>query len=194
MADVIRRMKDLRKQRVLDILLIDNEDRLVGLLPLQTVVLAPPATTLSELVTTAPPSVNSMAPRDEVVEVLTNTGATTLPVVSVDGVVQGVIRYESLVQAARDDAMTDLQTMVGVSRDERALSLEPPVVAAERPVTAQRAMARDDERNGIAPIGGPDGAGCRRRTARNANPRPPADLRRLRAARERPRRHRRLLW
>jgi magnesium transporter len=63
-----------------------------------------------------------MAPREEIVEVLTKTGVTTLPVISVDGVVQGVIRYESLVQAAREDAMTDLQAMVGVSRDERALS------------------------------------------------------------------------
>jgi magnesium transporter len=121
-ADVIKRMKDLRKGRVLDILLTDDEGRLAGLIPLQTVILATPAMVLSELLTSAPPSVNSMAPREDVVAVLTSTGVTTLPVVSVDGVVQGVIRYESLVQAAREDAMTDLQAMVGVSRDERALS------------------------------------------------------------------------
>lgn len=121
-GDVITRMQDLRKRRVLDILLVDDDGKLTGMIPLQKVILASPGTRLGELVTRTAASVNSMAPQEEVVEVLTKTGATTLPVVSVDGVVQGVIRYESLVQAAREDAMTDLQAMVGVSRDERALS------------------------------------------------------------------------
>jgi magnesium transporter len=66
--------------------------------------------------------VNAMAPREEVVEILDERRLTDLPVVDIDGRLIGVVRYRNLMAAAEDEATVALQTMVGVSKDERALS------------------------------------------------------------------------
>ncbi len=47
----------------------------------------------------------------------------TLPVVDLDGHLLGVIRHDAdLVQAVQEEATADIQTMVGASKEERALS------------------------------------------------------------------------
>ena len=72
--------------------------------------------------TTAPISVQAMAPRTEVVELLENFRLPTVPVVDFEGHLIGVIRHNALLTAVEAEASADMQTMVGASRDERALS------------------------------------------------------------------------
>jgi len=120
--EVVEKLSAFRQKRILDVLLVDEERRLAGVLPLQSILLAETDTPLRELVTGSSPSVHAMAPRDEVVALLTGGKLTTLPVVDLDGHVLGVIRHASLVDAVREEASVNLQTMVGVSKDERALS------------------------------------------------------------------------
>jgi magnesium transporter len=47
---------------------------------------------------------------------------TDLPVVDIDGRLAGVVRFDALVSAVEEESSADLLTMVGASRDERALS------------------------------------------------------------------------
>jgi magnesium transporter len=56
------------------------------------------------------------------VDLLTRLGLPSLPVVDVEGRLIGVIRHEALITAAQEEASADIQTMVGVSKEERALS------------------------------------------------------------------------
>jgi magnesium transporter len=51
-------------------------------------------------------------------------------VVDLDERLLGVIHQSAVIQAAQEEAATDMQAMVGVSRDERALS--PPLVAMRK--------------------------------------------------------------
>jgi magnesium transporter len=46
----------------------------------------------------------------------------SLPVVDLDQHLLGVIRNEDIIKASQEEAMADLQTMVGANKDERALS------------------------------------------------------------------------
>jgi magnesium transporter len=62
------------------------------------------------------------APREEVVEKIEQFGVPALPVVNISGRLVGVIHQSALVAALQEEASLDIQTMVGVSRDERALS------------------------------------------------------------------------
>jgi len=120
--DVTERLQTLRKKRVLDIPIVNEEDKLVGLLTLQDVLLANADAKLGDLVQGPPPSVHVMSTKEEVVEILNQHRITTLPAVDLDNRLLGIIRYSALMQAVRDDAATNMQTMVGVSKDERALS------------------------------------------------------------------------
>jgi magnesium transporter len=61
------------------------------------------------------------APVEEVLERLEGL-RESLPVLDIDGRLLGAIRGGDVLAAAQEEASADLQTMVGASRDERALS------------------------------------------------------------------------
>lgn len=120
--EVFSRLRTLRRRPILDLFLVDTDGRLSGTVALQDVALAPPTTRLAELVRGAPVSVQAIATREEVVEELTQRRLTSLPVVDFAGTLLGVLRYDALVEAVQAEASADIQTMVGASKEERALS------------------------------------------------------------------------
>jgi magnesium transporter len=121
-AEALDRLRPLRAQRIQEVFLVDGGGRLVGAVSLQDLALAPPPARLEALGRGAPPSVPSMATREDVLERLEQSRLTTLPVLDLDERLLGVIRHDALVTAAREEASVDIQTMVGASREERALS------------------------------------------------------------------------
>ena len=62
------------------------------------------------------------ATREEIVESLASQRLATFPVVDLNQRLVGVIRYRALLAAAEAEASSDIQTMVGASKDETALS------------------------------------------------------------------------
>ncbi len=120
--DVVRRLRRFRDRRIDDVFLVDEEGRLAGAVALQDAVLASPEEELAALVRSAPVSVRSTAPREEVVETFESHRLRSLPVVDFEGRLLGVLRQRELVRASREEAMASALTMVGASEDERALS------------------------------------------------------------------------
>jgi magnesium transporter len=120
--DALSRIRPQRQKRVHDIYLVDGESRLVGTVPVQDIALAKPSETLRDLVQGSPVAVQAMATQEEVVELLTQTRLPGLPVVDIEERLLGVIRHDALITAAREEASADIQTMVGASKEERALS------------------------------------------------------------------------
>jgi magnesium transporter len=121
--EVLQRLRKAKHKRILDLFVIDGEGRLVGSVTLETLVLAGPETRL-EAVEQRSPTVRTtaVASREEVVETFEQQRVTTLPVVDAEDRLLGVIRYDTLVAAVEAEATTSIQTMVGASKDERALS------------------------------------------------------------------------
>ncbi len=118
----LKRLRLLRDRRILDVCLVDDEGVLLATLPLQEVAISEPKTRLGELAQGQPASVHVMSPREEVVQLLEERRLASLPVVDLDGRLMGIIRYDTLVRAAKQEATEDLQAMFGAGRDERALS------------------------------------------------------------------------
>ncbi len=116
------RIRALSGRRVYEIFLVDETGKLAGSLPLQEIVLARPNTKLTDLMTGVPASVHATATREEVVELLNQRRVSVLAVVDLDGRLLGVIRHDALITAAQEEMSAGIQTMVGVSKDERALS------------------------------------------------------------------------
>lgn len=67
-------------------------------------------------------SVSPLDPVDEVAEQLSQHQIDVLPVIDVHGQLLGVIRGAGAIEALQGDIAGDLQSMVGASREERALS------------------------------------------------------------------------
>jgi len=103
-------------------LVTDADQRLVGTLPLTAILLADPGARLADLGPAAAPAVEALTHRDEVAEILSAHPFGALAVVDLDRRPLGVLRQAALVQLAALDATADMQSMVGASREERALS------------------------------------------------------------------------
>ncbi len=104
------------------IYLVDETRKLSGRLGLHSLVMAAPDQVLSEIKSPITAVTEALTPRDEVVELLEKHRLQNIPVVDIDGFLIGVIRADTLVTAVEEEATLDVQAMVGVSRDERALS------------------------------------------------------------------------
>lgn len=120
--DVVRRLRRFRDRRVQDVFLVDEEGRLIGSIPIATIVLADDDARLASLAEGAAMSVQAIASRDEIVEVFETHRLGSLPVVDLDGRLLGVLRQREIVQAAQERATASAVTMTGASEQERALS------------------------------------------------------------------------
>jgi magnesium transporter len=120
--EALQRLRAGKQRALRELFLIDAERRLTGRVDLQDLALADPDQSMSTLARPVPVAVTDTAPREEVVDDMENFPITDLPVVDFSGRLIGVIRPSALVTAVQEEATLDIQTMVGVSKDERALS------------------------------------------------------------------------
>jgi magnesium transporter len=116
------RLRSARTQTSRSLFVVDDHNKLSGRVSIQEVALASPSTTLNALLQPVLAVVSPVAPREDVVETLEKHKLVDLPVVDVEGHLLGIIYNRALIQAMQEDATADMQTMVGASREERALS------------------------------------------------------------------------
>lgn len=105
-----------------ELFLVDDEGRLTARALLQDVAIADSRMKLSRLSKPLTATVQPITPQQEVAELFESREVANLPVTDLDGRLVGVIPETALLHAAQQDATADMQTMVGASRDERALS------------------------------------------------------------------------
>lgn len=101
---------------------LDNDMRLHGQVDLERLVTADKNQSLGEVSTSIQFSVAALDPREDVAEKLQKNAIDILPVVDVHHRLLGVIRGSNAIEALKENIAADLQTMVGASRDEQALS------------------------------------------------------------------------
>lgn len=121
-GEALARLRLLPQRELGSVYVVDREDRLVGAIPLGELAVARPEQRLDQLAPAAPASATAFATREEIVEFLGQRRLASLPVVDTENRLLGVIRYQALIAAAEREASADITTMVGVSKEERALS------------------------------------------------------------------------
>jgi magnesium transporter len=118
----LRQLRRHRNQVGRQVFIVDDEGRLEGSVDIQDLALSPPRTALSVIARPVKVAVNILAPREEIAEVLERHKVSELPVLDAQQRLAGLIRYDALISAVQNETSADIQTMVGVSKDERALS------------------------------------------------------------------------
>ena len=104
------------------VFVVDAEERLLGRVKLADLAVAPGEESLQRHLEPSVATIAAMAPREDVAALLGEHRLTSLPVLDAEGRLIGVIRQEGLIDATREELAADLQSMVGASREERALS------------------------------------------------------------------------
>lgn len=120
--EALLRLRQSKRRGLRELYLVDDDGRLDGRVHIQDLALAEPEQTLARIGRKVADAVTDTAPREEVVEKMHQDAVTDLPVIDYDGRLVGVIRQAKLASAVEQETTLDIQTMVGASRDERALS------------------------------------------------------------------------
>ncbi|WP_250657033.1 magnesium transporter [Alkalimarinus coralli] len=121
-SDVMGQLKQYPAIMRRRIYTLDDSMRLVGQVELEKLVCAEPGQTLAEISSSVVHFVAALDPTSDVADKLQKNVIDTLPVVDIHHRLLGVIRGASAIETLKEDIASDLQTMVGASRDERALS------------------------------------------------------------------------
>ena len=115
-------LRAARAEGVTEVALVGAGGQLVGVAAVAALAAAEPATPAAQLVHREHVAVHAMAPREEVVQTMTRRGVAALAVVDTAGRLLGVVRQDRIARAIHEEATADVQTMVGASGDEQALS------------------------------------------------------------------------
>jgi magnesium transporter len=121
-GQALARLRAIRRRGLRELFVVDDEGRLAGRVEIQDLAVTDDAQPLREIVRPLLAVVKALDPQEEVVALLEHRPITELPVVNVDGRFVGVIRHAALLTAVEQESSIDIQTMVGASREERALS------------------------------------------------------------------------
>jgi magnesium transporter len=120
--EALKRIRTLKDRRIYQVFLVDDEGHLTAVVPLQNIAVSDTKEQLMNLVDRPPVSINALAPRDEVVQLLEERKLINLPVVDLNNHLLGVIRNDTLIDAAKTDVTESVQAIFGAGREERALS------------------------------------------------------------------------
>jgi magnesium transporter len=121
-AQTLDRLRESQLRGLHSVFLVDDENVLTSKVDVHDIATADTGQILRELAQPIAAAVNPITPRDEVVELLERYRLPNIPVIGLDGKLVGVVRYSTLVRALEQVASASIQTMVGASKDERALS------------------------------------------------------------------------
>ncbi|NIO40367.1 MAG: CBS domain-containing protein [Burkholderiales bacterium] len=121
-GEAIDRLQAMKRRRLREMFVVDGEGRLTGRVELHDLAVADRSLALRDITHPLLLVAQELDPREEVVDLLQNRPITELPIVNHDGKFVGVIHQDGLMAAIEQETTVDIQTMVGASRDERALS------------------------------------------------------------------------
>ncbi|MCV2886609.1 magnesium transporter [Aestuariibacter sp. AA17] len=120
--DVLQHIKH-RKLHSQDVLFVlDAEQHLVGEVELHQLIQSSANARLEEIASDVKTTLNALDSNDEVVEKFEAYRGSALAVLNLHRQLVGMIRFIDVYQTTKEDLATDMQTMVGVSKEERALS------------------------------------------------------------------------
>jgi magnesium transporter len=121
-SEALHMLRENRLTTTRSMFIVDSENRLTGKIAIQDAAVADPNAQLAQIASPITAAVNPMAPQSEVAEIFDRYRIADLPVVGPNSVLLGIVYNATLVEVVQRDASADIQTMVGASRDERALS------------------------------------------------------------------------
>ncbi|WP_019529660.1 magnesium transporter [Dasania marina] len=120
--EALERVRDSNRRRTRSIYVVDDNGQLAGRVDLQDMALSTGETLLTSLLNPVEGTAQLTDRREELVKTFDLYRTDSIPVIDHDRKLIGVVRYAALFQAAEDEATVNIQTMVGASADERALS------------------------------------------------------------------------
>ncbi|MCI0506370.1 MAG: magnesium transporter [Gammaproteobacteria bacterium] len=127
------KLRSSKPKAVNEVYAVDDQGVLAGRVAIQEIAIADPDTTIQDIMAPILTYVQALDPKEDVVDKLEKYKLNSIPVVDFNMQLIGVIRSARLLKAFQEEMSVDIQTMVGASKDERALSKTSFAVAKRLP-------------------------------------------------------------
>ena len=101
-----------------NLIVVNRDDRYVGLLPLRTLLVSDPSHSVRELMVTSQQALPVDMPDDEVARLFERNDWVSAPVVDADGRLLGRITIDDVVDVIRENAEHQVMSMAGLDDDE----------------------------------------------------------------------------
>ncbi len=105
-AQAIDRLRELEPdaETIYYVYVVDDEDRLVGVLSLRDLIVAKPTTPIAEVMLAEPVTVGALADEDEVAEIVAHYNLLAVPVIDASGHLVGIVTVDDAMDAILPDA------------------------------------------------------------------------------------------
>ena len=122
--EAIEKIRALAKKRFPSsyVYVVDDDNRLYGVLNMRDLMLAAPDRTLDEISRKELFALHCFTDRQEAANELARRKFFAAPVVDSDNRILGIIKAERMIQGAQEEITKDIQQMFGAGRDERVFS------------------------------------------------------------------------
>ena len=120
--DVLRKLRQQSVNAQDIIYVIDEQQNLLGEVTLSELVTSQPEKTLISISHPVKTAFSALDSKDMVIEKFEGYRTSAIPVLDTHNQLIGAIHFFDIYQSTKEDLATDMQTMVGVSKEERALS------------------------------------------------------------------------
>lgn len=122
--DAVEKIRALASRKVpaFYVYVIDEKERLIGVLNMRDLLLADPRVTLESVMRKNIFSVESFTDREEIAHELTTRRFFSVPVVDAQNKLLGVVKADAIISDVREEATEDIQKMFGAGGNERTFS------------------------------------------------------------------------
>jgi magnesium transporter len=101
---------------------VDDAGKLIGVVPIRNLVIAPPDRTLDEIMIADPIRAEVSMDQEEAARLVSKYDLLALPIVDHDGRLAGMITVDDVIDVIADETTEDMYKMAGVGIKERAFS------------------------------------------------------------------------
>jgi magnesium transporter len=101
---------------------VDEAGRLVGVVPLRNLVVAPPNRLLGDMMIADPIKANVMMDQEEAARLVSKYELLALPIVDESGRLEGIITVDDVIDIIEKEATEDMYKMAGLAEEDRVFT------------------------------------------------------------------------
>jgi len=101
---------------------VDDAEKLIGVVPIRNLVIAPPGRTLDEMMIADPVKANVFMDQEEAARLVARYELLALPIVDEGGRLEGIITVDDVIDIINEESTEDMYRMVGLAEEDRVFT------------------------------------------------------------------------
>jgi magnesium transporter len=101
---------------------VDHENKLVGVVPIRNLVIAPPDRSLSEMMIADPVKGDVFMDQEEAARLVSKYELLALPIVDEGGRLEGIITVDDVIDIIKEESTEDMYKMAGLAEEDRVFT------------------------------------------------------------------------